>query len=182
VVKSDGSIWFTDPPFGTYAYYEGAKAVAELPATNTYRVDGHTGEITCVCDDVNHPNGLAFSPDESILYVIESRSEPRNILAFDVVGGTKLGKRRVFVACKPGESPDGFRLDIDGNLWCGWGMSPELDGVRVYNSAGVAIGHIHLPERCANLCFGGRHRNRLFMSAAQSLFSLYVNTQGVAGG
>ena len=182
VVKSDGSIWFTDPPFGTYAFYEGNKLQAELPHTHVYRVDGQSLEITLVADDIDHPNGLAFSPDESLLYVIESRSEPRNILAYDVVGGTKLAKRRVFYACKPGETPDGFRVDIDGNLWCGWGMTPEYDGVRVLNSAGAPIGHIHLPERCANLCFGGRHRNRLFMSAAQSLFSLYVNTQGVAGG
>lgn len=182
VCKSDGSIWFTDPPFGTYAFYEGIKLKAELPHTNVYRVDGQTGEITCVADDVDHPNGLAFSPDESILYIIESRSEPRNILAYDVVGGTRLANRRVFVACRPGESPDGFRVDIDGNLWCGWGMTAEYDGVRVINSSGAYIGHIHLPERCANLCFGGLHRNRLFMSAAQSLYSLYVNTQGVAGG
>ncbi|GGC26153.1 gluconolactonase [Siccirubricoccus deserti] len=182
VVKSDGSIWFTDPPFGTYAFYEGIKTTAELPHTNVYRIDGQSGAITCVADDVNHPNGLAFSPDESILYVIESRSDPRNILAFDVVGGTKLAKRRVFVECRPNETPDGFRVDVDGNLWCGWGMTPELDGVRVINSSGAYIGHIHLPERCANLAFGGRNRNRLFMSAAQSLYALYVNTQGVAGG
>jgi gluconolactonase len=182
VVKSDGSIWFTDPPFGTYAFYEGNKCEAELPHTHVYRVDGQTGEITCVADDIDHPNGLAFSPDEGILYVIESRSTPRNILAYDVVGGTKLQKRRVFVECRPGETPDGFRVDTDGNLWCGWGMTAELDGVRVINNAGTYIGHIHLPERCANLAFGGRNRNRLFMSAAQSLFALYVNTQGVAGG
>jgi gluconolactonase len=182
VVKSDGSIWFTDPPFGTYAFYEGIKCEAELPHTHVYRVDGQTGEITCVADDIDHPNGLAFSPDESILYIIESRSTPRNILAYDVVGGTKLQKRRVFVECRPGETPDGFRVDTDGNLWCGWGMTAEHDGVRVINSAGTYIGHIHLPERCANLAFGGRNRNRLFMSAAQSLFALYVNTQGVAGG
>ncbi|MBL6457584.1 SMP-30/gluconolactonase/LRE family protein [Belnapia sp. T6] len=181
VVKSDGSVWFTDPPFGTYAFYEGIKIQAELPHTNVYRVDGQTGAITCVADDIDHPNGLAFSPDESLLYIIESRSSPRNILAYDVDGAT-LRKRRTFIACAPDETPDGFRVDIDGNLWCGWGMTPQLDGVRVFSSAGVPIGHIHLPERCANLCFGGRHRNRLFMSAAQSLFSLYVNTQGVAGG
>ena len=181
VVKSDGSVWFTDPPFGTYAFYEGIKTEAELPHTHVYRVDGKTGAITCVADDIDHPNGLAFSPDESLLYVIESRGNPRNIIAYDVAGDG-LRNRRIFVACEPEETPDGFRLDIDGNLWCGWGMTPALDGVRVYNSAGAAIGHIHLPERCANLCFGGLHRNRLFMSAAQSLFSLYVNTQGVAGG
>ena len=182
VCKSDGSIWFTDPPFGTYAFYEGIKTQAELPHTHVYRVDGQTGEITLVADDIDHPNGLAFSPDESILYVIESRSDPRNILAYDVAGGTRLTNRRVFYRCLPGETPDGFRVDIDGNLWCGWGMTPEYDGVHVLNSAGTPIGHIHLPERCANLCFGGRNRNRLFMAAAQSLFALYVNTQGVAGG
>ena len=183
VVKSDGSVWFTDPPFGLYAWYEGHKAEPELPHTNLYRVDGATGEIALVADDVNHPNGLAFSPDERILYVIESRSEPRNILAYDVTeAGTALRNRRVFVACRPGETPDGFRVDTDGNLWCGWGMTPEHDGVRVINPAGAYIGHIHLPERCANVCFGGRHRNRLFMAAAQSLYSLYVNAQGVAGG
>jgi gluconolactonase len=182
VVKSDGSVWFTDPPFGTYAFYEGIKCEAELPHTNVYRVDGATGAITCVADDVDHPNGLAFSPDESILYVIESRSEPRHILAYDVVGGNSLTRRRVFHRCLPKETPDGFRVDIDGNLWCGWGMTPEYDGIHVINNAGAAIGHIHLPERCANVAFGGRHRNRLFMAAAQSLFALYVNTQGAAGG
>ncbi|WP_135465747.1 SMP-30/gluconolactonase/LRE family protein [Crenalkalicoccus roseus] len=183
VVKSDGSIWFTDPPFGTYAFYEGAKVQAELPHTNTYRVDGQTGEITLVADDVDHPNGLAFSPDEAILYVIESRSDPRNILAYDVgPDGRTLRNRRVLYRCQPGETPDGFRVDIDGNLWCGWGMTAEFDGVRVLNAAGAPIGHIHLPERCANVCFGGRNRNRLFMAAAQSLYSLYVNTQGVKGG
>lgn len=183
VVKSDGSIWFTDPPFGIMGFYEGERVVPELPHTNVYRIDGHSGEISLVADDIDHPNGLAFSPDESILYVIESRGEPRNILAYDVApDGKTLRNRRVFIRTETGETPDGFRVDTDGNLWCGWGMTPAFDGVRIYNSSGAPIGHIHLPERCANLCFGGRQRNRLFMSAAQSLFSLYVNTQGVAGG
>ncbi|MBW8269740.1 SMP-30/gluconolactonase/LRE family protein [Caldovatus aquaticus] len=183
VVKSDGSVWFTDPPFGLLGFYEGEKAEPELPHTNVYRIDGRTGEIALVADDINHPNGLAFSPDERILYIVESRSEPRNILAYDVgPDGRTLRNRRVFYACRPGETPDGLRVDVDGNLWCGWGMTPEDDGVRVISPAGVAIGHIHLPERCANVCFGGRHRNRLFMAAAQSLYALYVNTQGVRGG
>ena len=184
VVKSDGSIWFTDPPFGLYAYYEGIKNEPELPATNVYRVDGGSGEITLMTDEVNHPNGLAFSPDEKILYIVESRAEPRNILAFDVgADGRSLGPRRDFIRCESGQSPDGFRVDVEGNLWCGWGgLTVEFDGVRVFNKAGAPIGHIHLPERAANLCFGGRHRNRLFISAAQSLYALYVNTQGVAGG
>ena len=183
VVKSDGSVWFTDPPFGLYAFYEGIKTDPELPHTNVYRIDGATGEIALVADDVDHPNGLAFSPDERVLYVIESRSEPRNILAYDVApDGKALRNRRAFVECRPGETPDGFRVDTDGNLWCGWGMGAEHDGVRIINAAGAPIGHIHLPERCANLCFGGRNRNRLLMTAAQSLFSLYVNAQGVPGG
>ena len=182
VVKSDGSIWFTDPPFGIGGFYEGEKHTPELPHTNVYRVDGQTGAITLVADDVDHPNGLAFSPDESILYVVESRSEPRNILAYDVAGAT-LSKRRVHIRGEPGETPDGFRVDVDGNLWCGWGMGgPGMDGVKVFNAAGAPIGFIDLPERCANVCFGGRYRNRLFMTAAHSLYSLYVNTQGVAGG
>jgi gluconolactonase len=182
VVKSDGSIWFTDPPFGIGGFYEGEKHTPELPHTNVYRVDGQTSAITLVADDVNHPNGLAFSPDESILYVVESRSEPRNILAYDVAGAT-LSKRRVHIRGEAGETPDGFRVDVDGNLWCGWGMGgPGMDGVKVFNAAGAPIGFIDLPERCANVCFGGRHRNRLFMTAAHSLYSLYVNTQGVAGG
>jgi gluconolactonase len=180
VVKSDGSIWFTDPPFGLLGFYEGEKREAELPPTHVYRVDGQTGAITCVADDVNHPNGLAFSPDESILYVIESRSEPRNILAYDVAGAT-LRRRRVLMRCEAGETPDGFRVDVAGNLWCGWGMGAAgLDGVKVFNAAGVPIGFIDLPERCANLAFGGRHRNRLFMAASKSLYAIYVNTQGAA--
>ena len=182
VVKSDGSIWFTDPPFGIGGWYEGEKHTPELPHTNVYRVDGQTGAITLVADDIDHPNGLAFSPDESILYVVESRSEPRNILAYDVKGA-KLANRRVFIACATGETPDGFRVDIDGNLWCGWGMGgPGMDGAKVFNAAGAPIGFIDLPERCANVCFGGRHRNRFFMAAAHSLYSLYVNTQGTPGG
>ncbi|MGG5809468.1 SMP-30/gluconolactonase/LRE family protein [Falsiroseomonas sp. CW058] len=182
VVKSDGSIWFTDPPFGIGGYYEGERHAPELPHTNVYRIDGATGAVTLVADDINHPNGLAFSPDEGILYVVESRAEPRNILAYDV-DGARLRNRRTFIACAAGETPDGFRVDVDGNLWCGWGMGgPGLDGVKVFNAAGAPIGFIDLPERCANVCFGGRHRNRLFMAAAQSLYSLYVNTQGAPGG
>jgi gluconolactonase len=183
VVKSDGSIWFTDPPFGIGGFYEGERHVPQHPHTNVYRVDGQSGDITCVADDIDHPNGLAFSPDESILYVVESRSEPRNILAYDVAGGTRLANRRVFIRCEPGETPDGFRVDIEGNLWCGWGMgTDEWDGVRVFNKAGAAIGHISLPERCANLAFGGRKRNRLFMTASQSVYALYVEAQGCPGG
>nr|AIA12039.1 SMP-30/Gluconolaconase/LRE-like region [uncultured bacterium]AIW80534.1 SMP-30/Gluconolaconase/LRE-like region protein [uncultured bacterium] len=130
------------------------------------------------------PNGLCFSPDEKILYIIESRGVPtRKILAYDVSpGGDKLSSKRVFVDAGPG-TPDGMRADIDGNLWCGWGMGdPELDGVVVFAPDGVMIGRIALPERCANLCFGGLKRNRLFMAASQSIYALYVNAQGAPGG
>jgi gluconolactonase len=182
VVKSDGSIWFTDPRFGLLSNYEGAARDSEL-SMNVYRVDGKTGVMTVIADDINAPNGLAFSPDEKKLYIVESRAEPRTILSFDVAAsGDRISNRKVLIDSGPQGTPDGFRVDIDGNLWCGWGMAPELDGVRVFTPQGEPIGHIALPERCANVCFGGRKRNRLFMAAAHSLYALYVNTQGVIGG
>ncbi len=182
VVKSDGSIWFSDPLFGILGNYEGHVDTSELPMA-VYRVDGATGVATVVADGIVAPNGLAFSPDETKLYIVESRSEPRRLLVYDVAAnGRTLANGRIFVNAESDGTPDGFRLDVDGNLWCGWGMSPALDGVRVYNPAGEPIGHIALPERCANVCFGGRYRNRLFMAASHSIYSLYVNTQGVAGG
>ena len=181
VVKSDGSIWFTDPQFGILGDYEGDKAESELP-TNVYRVDPRTGKPSVVMEGINQPNGLAFSPDEKKLYVVESRAEPRTILSFDVGSGDRLANRKVLIDSGPNGTPDGFRVDVDGNLWCGWGMTPELDGVRIFSPEGEPIGHISLPERCANVCFGGKKRNRLFMAAAHSLYALYVNTQGVKGG
>ncbi len=180
VVHSDGSIWFTDPAFGLLSDYEGERAHQELPLS-LYRLDPATGRATLLDDSIEGPNGLAFSPDERILYVVECLSRPRRILAYDVVDG-HIGNRRTFIDSGPG-TPDGFRVDENGNLWCGWGMGdPALDGVRVFNPSGEPIGHIALPERCANLCFGGRHRNRLFMAASQSVYALYVNTRGMAGG
>src|SRR6201990_1706011 len=183
VVKSDGSIWFTDPIFGLLGNYEGYKAEPQIEP-NVYRLDAATGKATIVAEGVLGPNGLAFSPDEKILYVVESRGEPnRKILAYDVSPyGDTLPNRRVHIDAGPG-TPDGMRCDIDGNLWCGWGMGdPNLDGVMVFAPDGAPIGRIALPERCANVCFGGLKRNRLFMAAAQSIYALYVNTQGVAGG
>ena len=181
VCKSDGSIWFSDPPFGILHHYEGSAAKPELP-TNLYRIDPHSGKLQVVAGDLNRPNGLCFSPDESKLYVAEGGVTPRLIQVYDVLGGgTRLGNKRVFLDCGAG-TVDGFRCDVDGNLWCGWGMgSDELDGVMIFNPAGKAIGRIQLPERCANLCFGGAARNRLFMAASQSVYALYVGTQGVAG-
>jgi gluconolactonase len=178
VVKSDGAVWFTDPAFGISGDYQGRRASAEL-GTNIYRVDAG-GAISVVSDAVRSPNGLCFSPDEKMLYVVESRGVPTHkILAFPVTNeGRSLGTPSVLVDCGSG-TPDGIRCDEDGNLWCGWGMgSDELDGVRVFDPAGTPIGRIRLPERCANLCFGGTMRNRLFMAASQSIYSLYVNTRG----
>jgi gluconolactonase len=183
VCRSDGSIWFTDPPFGILGYYEGERATVQLP-TNVYRWDPQTGALAVVAGEIDRPNGLAFSPDESILYLVEAGTSPRVIRAFDVVdNGSGLANSRALITAGEHETPDGLRVDVDGNLWCGWGMGADgLDGVRVFDARGTAIGHIDLPERCANVCFGGRHRNRLFMCASTSVYSLYVNTQGVAGG
>jgi len=182
VCRSDGSIWFTDPPFGILGYYEGHRATPELP-TNVYRVAPGGGEPTVVAGDVNRPNGLAFSPDEKILYVVAAGDAPRVIDAFDVTAdGTGLTRKRALVSAGSG-TPDGLRVDVDGNLWVGWGMGESgLDGVSVFDPSGRPIGRIDLPERCANLCFGGHHRNRLFMCASTSLYSLYVNTQGATIG
>ncbi len=182
VCKSDGSVWFSDPPFGILGLYEGFPARAELP-TNLYRLDPERRELSVAAGDLNRPNGLAFSPDESRLYVVEAGVSPRAIQVYDVVqGGAKLANRRRFIDAGAG-TPDGMRCDVDGNLWCGWGMGQEgLDGVSVFNPDGKAIGRIDLPERCANVCFGGLQRNRLFMAASTSLYSLYVNTQGAVGG
>jgi gluconolactonase len=181
VCKSDGTIWFTDPPFGILGHYEGHAATPELP-TNVYRLEPVSGRLNVVAEGINCPNGLAFSPDESKLYVVESRASPRLILVYDVVAnGTALARKRVFID-SAGATPDGLRCDVAGNLWCGWGMREGLDGVRVFSGDGEPLLHIHLPERCANVCFGGRARNRLFMAASHSVYALYVNTQGVAGG
>lgn len=183
VCRSDGSLWFTDPPFGVLGFYEGHKAKQELP-TNVYRWDPATNKLSIVAGDLNRPNGLAFSPDESKLYVVEAGVTPRVIRAYEATRDrTQLTNGRTFLTAENSGTPDGFRVDIDGNLWVGWGMGQEgLDGVSVFNKDGNLIGRIDLPERCGNVCFGGRHRNRLFMCGSTSVYSLFVNTQGVAGG
>jgi gluconolactonase len=177
VVSRDGSVWFTDPAFGIAGDYEGHRATAQLP-THLYRLDGRTGELTVAAADLRSPNGLAFSPDESRLYVVQSHGVPYpGVVAFDVVDGA-LTDPRVLVEARDG-GPDGLRVDEDGNLWCGWVMgSPETDGVHVFTPDGDAIGHIRLPEWCANLTFGGPARNRLFMAATTSIYALHVNTRG----
>jgi gluconolactonase len=181
VVKSDDSIWFSDPPAGITGNYEGNAATPELPL-NVYRLDVKTRKATVVAEGLR-PNGLAFSPDEKKIYLVDNAPTPRTIRVYDVVDdGTKLANGRVFVTCEPGANADGYRCDVDGNLWCGWGTGPDINGVAVFNPDGKRIGRIALPERAANLCFGGLHRNRLFMAASHSLYSLYVNTQGAPGG
>jgi gluconolactonase len=183
VVASDESIWFTDPPFGIAGNYEGHPAVAELPH-NVYRVDAKSGRASVVAESLQGPNGLAFSPDEKRLYIVESRAVPNRVIrAYDLVDeGRKLVNGRIFIDAGPG-TPDGLRCDSDGNLWCGWGMgTADLDGVMVFSPEAKPIGRIRLPERCANLCFGGASRNRLFMAAGHALYALYVNTQGAPGG
>jgi gluconolactonase len=182
VVKSDGSIWFTDPGYGILMNYEGHKAPFELPAV-VYRLDPATPAATVVADDMARPNGLCFSPDESKLYIVDTGVTPRPIRVYDVIGdGRSLANGRLFVDMSPGTS-DGIRCDTDGNVWAAAGGGGEgFDGVHVFAPDGIRIGQILLPEKCANICFGGTKRNRLFMAASQSIYALYVEAQGVAGG
>jgi gluconolactonase len=182
VVKSDGSIWFSDNGAGTRGNYLGHTVKQELPF-RVYRLDPTTKQMTIAVGDMKRPNGLAFSPDEKLLYVVDTPGpDPRTVQVYDIVdNGTKTANRREFCAAEPGGT-DGIRIDIHGNVWCGWSGGEAEDGVAVFAPDGKMIGRIILPERCANICFGGRKRNRLFMAASQSIYSLYVETQGVAGG
>lgn len=182
VVASDDSIWFTDPPYGIAGNFSGEKAQSELP-NNVYRLDPKTGKSTIAAADVKAPNGLCFSPDEKKMYIVDSASSPVTIRVYDVVDNLqKLANGKVFFECAPGEAPDGMRVDIDGNLWLAYGAVNEgVDGVLVLSPEAKRIGLISLPERAANLCFGGRKRNRLFIVTARGLYSVYVNTQGVPG-
>jgi gluconolactonase len=181
VVKKDDSIWFTDPPFGISGHYEGHKAEPLLPHA-VYRWDARTGQVARLTEDIKGPNGLCFSPDEKKLYVIEARTNPRQIRVFDVVeNGTKISNSKVFVTCGP-MAADGMRCDRDGNLWVGMGGGEGNDGVAVYAPDAKMIGKINTPERVANLCFGGAKRNRLFMCGTTSLYSLYTEAEGATLG
>jgi gluconolactonase len=182
VVHPDGGIWFTDPPYGILGNYEGNKATPQLKEA-VYRIDPKTKRIALVTDELRKPNGLCFSPDYKKLYVADSHDVPREgIRVFDVVDKVKLARNRKFctMECNGKEGrPDGIRCDVDGNLWAAAGWAGEgYDGVLIFSPAGKLIGRIGLPEICANICFGGPKRNRLFMAASQSLYALYVNTQG----
>ncbi len=187
VCQRNGAIWFTDPPFGISGDWEGDPAPAELPHA-LYRIDPNTGELQQLLTDVPGPNGLAFTPDESVLYLVASRAQPhRQIWGYDVNALGKLSNKRLVIDAQGPGALDGIAVDREGNLWCGWGSdgssganAEELDGVRIFAPDGTAIGHIHLPERCANLCFGGAKHNRLFMASSHSLYALYTNTRGAS--
>ncbi|MCY1667268.1 SMP-30/gluconolactonase/LRE family protein [Rhizobium sp. SL86] len=177
VVKSDGSIWFTDPTYGILSDYEGYRSEPELPTKNVFRVDPGSGELTVMVDDFGQPNGLAFSPDENLLYVADSASShdetwPSHIRVFDVEDGTRLANGRVFAVIDKG-LPDGFRVDLAGNVWTSAG-----DGVHCFAPDGMLLGKILVPQTVANLTFGGPRRNRLFITATTSLYAVYLATTG----
>lgn len=176
VVKSDGSIWFTDPTYGIDNDYEGNRSESEIGASYVYRIDPQSGAVTVVCDDFVKPNGLAFSPDESRLYVVDTgrthgAENPAHMRVFDVSPEGKLSNSRVFADCTNGLF-DGFRLDTEGRIWTSAG-----DGVHCYDPDGTLIGKILIPEVVANVCFGGPKRDRLFICATTSLYSvrLFIN-------
>ncbi len=172
VVKSDGTVWFTDPPYGILSNYEGHKAESELGANYVFRFDPETGELRIVGDDFDRPNGLCFSPDESILYVADS-GEPRDIRAFDVVDGERISNGRIFAVVRPG-MPDGFRVDTRGNL-----VTSAWDGIQAYSPDGELLGKVLVPEeRTANCAFGGPDKSRLFIAADRSLYSIKLNVTG----
>ena len=178
VVKSDGSIWFTDPSYGIDLEYEGDAAASEIGACHVYRCDGATGELRIVADDFAKPNGLAFSADETKLYIADTGFShgpqfPRHIRAFDVAAdGASITGGAVFATSVIGMF-DGFRADVRGNVWTSSG-----DGVRCHAADGTLIGIVRIPEVVANCCFGGAKRNRLFICGTTSLYSVYLNTRG----
>ncbi len=176
ICRSDGTIWFSDPPYGIETDYEGCKAHAELPA-RLYRLDPRDGALTIAADDFDGPNGLAFSPDERRLYVAETGhqfdADPRRyIRAFDVGGDGRLSGGELFHKVSPGYA-DGLRVDEDGNLWSGAG-----DGVHCIDPSGALLGKILVPSPVANLAFGGRNRSRLFLCAGATLYAIYTNVRG----
>jgi len=181
VVKSDGSIWFTDPSYGIDSDYEGDAAPSEIGARNVYRLDPASGGLKVVADDFVQPNGLAFSPDESLLYIVDTGAThvadgPHHVRRFDVWPDGKLTGGEVFATCDAGLY-DGFRIDVHGNLWLSAG-----DGVHCHAPDGTLLGKISIPETVANVCFGGPKLNRLFICGTTSLYSVFLNTRAAPRG
>jgi gluconolactonase len=180
VVKSDGSVWFTDPSYGIDSDYEGDAARSEIGACNVYRVDAGTARVSIVASDFVQPNGLAFSPDESLLYVVDSGfthrpDGPRHVRRFQVASdGVTLSGGEVFATCASGVY-DGLRIDVRGNMWIAAG-----NAVHCYATDGTLLGRIVIGEAVANVCFGGPKLNRLFVCATTSLYSVFLNTRGAA--
>ncbi|KAB1082976.1 SMP-30/gluconolactonase/LRE family protein [Neorhizobium galegae] len=181
VVRSDGSVWFTDPTYGIKSDYEGYRAEPEQDTRNVYRLDPVSGDLEAAVTDFGQPNGLAFSPDETKLYVADSASShdvnaPRHIRVFDVVDGKRLANGKIFCSLDNG-LPDGFRVDIQGNVWTSAG-----DGVHCFSPKGELLGKILVPQTVANVTFGGPRKNRLFITATKSLYSVFLATNGAALG
>lgn len=181
IVQSDGAVWFTDPDYGILSDYEGYRAPSEIGACHVYRVAPDTGEVERVADDFAKPNGLAFSPDEAQMYVADSGAShiengPHHIRVFDVDARGRLHNGRVFAEVAPGV-PDGMRVDEHGNVWTSAG-----DGIHCYAPDGTLLGKILVPETVANLVFGGPLRNRLFIAASTSIYSIYVGVRGAYAG
>ena len=178
VVHSDGGVWFTDPSYGILSDYEGLRADSEIGACNVYRIDPASGAVDLVADDFVKPNGLAFSPDESVLYIADTGAShaadgPRHIRRMEVsADGKRLGKSTVFATCNHGLF-DGFRVDTEGRIWSSAG-----DGVHAFDPDGTLLGKLLVPEPVANVCFGGPKRNRLFICATSSLYAIYLNAKG----
>ena len=175
VVRSDGSIWFTDPPYGILTDYEGHKSDSEVGGNFVFRVDGKTGEIRVVADDFDRPNGLAFSPDESRLYIVDSAGGtlPKHIRVFDVGADGALSGGNVYADCRAGRF-DGMRFDDAGRIW-----SATDDGVDCIDVDGTLIGRIRIPEICSNVVFGGPKRNYLFICATTSLYGVLLPVNGL---
>ena len=181
VVKSDHSIWFTDPTYGIDSNYEGDAGDCEIGASQVYRIDPQSGQVSVVIDHMEKPNGLAFSPDEKFLYVVDTGVShrpdgPRDVrrYALSADGCTVQGTGQLLASASVGLF-DGLRVDVEGNLWLGAG-----DGVHCLDPEGHLIGKIRVPEVVANVCFGGPKRNRLFICGTQSLYAIYVRTSGAS--
>ena len=181
VVKSDHSIWFTDPTYGIDSNYEGDAGACEIGASQVYRIDPQSGQVSVVIDHMEKPNGLAFSPDEEFLYVVDTGVShrpdgPRDVrrYALSADGCTVQGTGQLLASASVGLF-DGLRVDVEGNLWLGAG-----DGVHCLDPEGHLIGKIRVPEVVANVCFGGPKRNRLFICGTQSLYAIYVRTSGAS--